>query len=274
MRLLRLTLAVLAAWLVAAPLAAQDFPPVPDGPVYDGADILTPEQEAALTQRLYDLPTQTGNTLIVATVPSLDGATIEGYAFKLYETWGIGGESRDTGALLLVAPNERRVRIEVGYGLTPVITDIFSGRVVREEITPRFKAGDLYGGIDAGVTALVNQMSLEPEDAQAIAEAAATAEANRSSEGANIGGVIFWIVMLVFFIAMFSRGGRGRRYRGGGVAGAVGEVILWSAINAAANSDSWGGGGGGSSWGGGGGGGGFGGFGGGMSGGGGASGSW
>ena len=274
----RLVVSFAALWmlLVAMQATAQDFPAKPDGPVYDGADILTPDQEAALTARLFDLPTRTGNTIIVATVPSIEGETIETYAYKLFETWGIGGEKRDNGVLLLVAPNDRKVRIEVGYGLTPVITDILSGRIIRDDITPRFKAGDYYGGIDAGVGAIEKQLSLAPQDAEAIAEAAATAEANREASGTTIGGVIFWIVMLVFFISIFGRGGGGRKYRRSGMAGAVGEVILWSAINAAANS---GRGGGGGSWGGGGfsgggGGGGFGGFGGGMSGGGGASGSW
>ena len=279
MKGLRIILALLAAWLMAASVAAQELPPRPDGPVYDGADILTPEQEAQLDARLRSLPVDTGNTIVVATVRDLGGESIEMYAVDLFANWGIGGEERDTGLLLLVAPNDRELRIETGYGLTPFIPDIFAGRVIREDITPRFKQGDYYGGITAGLDSIEAQLARSPEDAQAVAEAARTAEAdarrNRSDE-ASFGGVIFWIVMIVFFISIFGRGGRGRRYRRGGVAGAVGDVILWSAVNSALNSGSRGGGGwgGGGGFGGGGGGGGFGGFGGGMSGGGGASGSW
>ena len=274
-KLLQLAATLLAALVLAAsPAFAQaELPPVPEGPVYDGANLLSPETEAMLDARLRQLPVDTGNTIVVATVPSLGGETVERYATRLYETWGIGSEERDTGVLLLVAPEERKVRIEVGYGLHPTVTDIWSGRTIREVITPRFKQGDMEGGIVAGVDALVEQVSLAPEDAIAQAEAAEIAERERQ-DGGSVGGFIFWVVMILFFMVLFGRGGRGRRYRRGGVAGAVGEVILWSAINHASRGGFGGGGGGGGGFGGGGGGGGFGGFGGGMSGGGGASGSW
>ncbi|HTN13431.1 MAG TPA: TPM domain-containing protein [Sphingomonadaceae bacterium] len=268
--------ALLAVMLLAglAVPAQAAVPPRPTGPIYDGANLIPDQQEAAMDARLRDYNAKTGNAVIVATVPSLDGDAIEPYATKLYETWGIGGKERDTGVLLLVAPNERKVRIEVGYGLTPYITDILSGRIVRDEITPRFKAGDMAGGIEAGVNAIVTQLDRSPEDAKAIAEAAAAAEKARQSDpGASIGGIIFWIVLIVFFALVFGRRSRGQRRSGFG--SAVGNIILWEALNAATRGggghhDGWGGGGGF----GGGGGGGFGGFGGGMSGGGGASGSW
>lgn len=263
---------------VSAPAAALDLPARPQGPIYDEADILPADQEAALDQRLRAFDAKTGDAVIVATVNSLQGDTIEDYASKLYASWGIGGAERDTGVLLLVAPNERKMRIEVGYGLTPYITDILSGRIIRDDITPRFKQGDMVGGINAGVDALLTQLSQSPEDAKAIAEAAAAAEKNRANSGGGFPvGLIVWIVFIVIFVILpnlFRR--RGRRYHGNGIGSTVGNVLLWSALNAASNSgrnSGWGGGGGGG-WGGGGGGGGFGGFGGGMSGGGGASGGW
>jgi uncharacterized protein len=263
---------------VSAPAAALDLPARPQGPIYDEADILPADQEAALDQRLRAFDAKTGDAVIVATVNSLQGDTIEDYASKLYASWGIGGAERDTGVLLLVAPNERKMRIEVGYGLTPYITDILSGRIIRDDITPRFKQGDMVGGINAGVDALLTQLSQSPEDAKAIAEAAAAAEKSRANSGGGFPvGLIVWIVFIVIFVILpnlFRR--RGRRYHGSGIGSTVGNVLLWSALNAASNSgrnSGWGGGGGGG-WGGGGGGGGFGGFGGGMSGGGGASGGW
>lgn len=262
---------------VSAPAAALDLPARPQGPIYDEADILPADQEAALDQRLRAFDAKTGDAVIVVTVNSLQGDTIEDYASKLYASWGIGGAERDTGVLLLIAPNERKMRIEVGYGLTPYITDILSGRIIRDDITPRFKQGDMAGGINAGVDALLTQLSQSPEDAKAIAEAAAAAEKNRANSGGGFPvGLIVWIVFIVIFVILpnlFRR--RGRRYHGSGIGSTVGNVLLWSALNAASNSgrnSGWGGGGGGS-WGGGGGGG-FGGFGGGMSGGGGASGGW
>jgi uncharacterized protein len=261
--------------LLAAPAAALELPPRPQGPIYDEADLLPAAQETVLDQRLRDFNATTGDAVIVATVNSLQGETIERYATQLYETWGIGGAERDTGVLLLVAPNQKKVRIEVGYGLTPYITDILSGRIIRNDITPRFRAGDMAGGIEAGVDAMLTQLSKSPEDAKAIAEAAAAAQKNRPrGEGGFPVGALLWVGFILFFVFLPLLGRRrGRHYRGSGVGSTVGNILLWTALNSAMNSGrhggGWGGGGGGF---GGGGGGGFGGFGGGRSGGGGASG--
>lgn len=264
--------ALLAAMLLAALApnhALAAMPPAPQGPIYDEAQLLPPDQEAQLDQRLREYNKRTGNAVIVATVNSLEGESIERYATRLFETWGIGGKERDAGVLLLVAPTERKVRIEVGYGLHPWITDILSGRIIRKEITPRFKAGDMPGGILAGVDAIIQQLDRSPTDAKAIAEAAAAEQAQRGSgDGVGIGGVIFWIMLIVFLTLMF-----GRRRRGYRRSGIDPGIILWGIseiAHHAARGDRGGGFGGGIDFGGGG----FGGFGGGMSGGGGASGDW
>jgi uncharacterized protein len=275
--------AVLLLGGLATPAGAQEFPPRPDGPIYDASDLIPPAQEAAMDARLREFNQRTGNAVIVATVPSLGGENIENYATGLYETWGIGGAERDAGVLLLIAPNERMMRIEVGYGLTPYITDILSGRIIRNEITPRFKAGDMAGGVGAGVDAIVTQLEKSPEDAIAIAEAAAAAQKSGGAKaGSFVGGAIFLALFLLFFvlpIVFAARGGK--RHRRSGMGNAVANIILWEALKAASGhkGGGWGGGGGGGFGGGGGGGfggggGGFGGFGGGMSGGGGASGGW
>jgi uncharacterized protein len=279
MTVIRRWLAVLMLLaFVAAPAAALDLPPRPQGAIYDEANLLPAAEEAQLDQQLRDFDAKTGDAVIIATVNSLQGDTVEDYATRLYETWGIGSAERDTGVLLLVAPNEHKVRIEVGYGLTPYITDILSGRIIRNDVTPRFKAGDFPGGIQAGVNAILTQLSKSPEDAKAIADAAAAAEKNRPRGGGSIPiGAIAWPLFLIFFFILpLFRRRRGRHYAGGGWGSGVGNILLWSALNSAMNSGrgggGWGGGGGGGF--GGGGGGGFGGSGGGMSGGGGASGSW
>ena len=272
---------------IAIPAAAQnyDFPPVPDGPVYDGADILSPQTEADLDRRLRDYNRETGHAIIVATVPNLGGSPIEPYATALFSDWGIGGAERDTGLLLLIAQEDRRMRIEVGYGLHPYFGGIMSGRVINDVITPRFKAGDFDGGVTQGVDAILAHLERSPEDAVAIEEAAqAAAEQERQSGGFPIGTLIWLAFLFFFFILPAFRGrGRKRRYRRSGVGGAVGDIILWEAGKAIARGasgsrnrggGSWGGGGFGGGGFGGGGGGGFGGFGGGMSGGGGASGGW
>lgn len=264
---------------LAAPALAQnyDFPPRPDGPVLDSADMLSPATEAELDARLREHNARTGEAIIVATVPDLGGASIEQYSTALFAEWGIGGAQRDTGLLLLIARDDREMRIEVGYGLHPYFGGIMAGRVINDIITPRFKSGDFDGGVTQGVDAILNHLANSPEDAIAIEEAAQAAAENQRSEGGFPIGTLIWLGFLFFFFILPMLSGRGgrRRYRRG-AAGVVGDIILWEAGKAIARGASgggsgWGGGGGGF---GGGGGGGFGGFGGGMSGGGGASGGW
>lgn len=261
-----------AILLFATQAAAQDFPEL-TGRVVDGANILSPADEAELTGELGALEQRSSRQLVVATVPSLGGYEIADYGYRLGRAWGIGQEGADNGAILLVAPNERRVRVEVGYGLEPILTDAFSDRVVESTIIPRFRAGDMPGGIKAGVDALIEQLQAPPEVAEREAVAAAQARAERRQgrgDAVNPAAILFWIVIILFVIIPLVRGlsGGGRKYRGRRRRGWGGPVIIWG--------PSLGGGGGGFGGFGGGGGGGFGGFsgGGGSFGGGGASGSW
>ncbi|WP_394357126.1 TPM domain-containing protein [Sphingopyxis indica] len=262
-----------ALLLPGAPAAAQDFPKL-TGRVVDQADIIPADKEASLTAQLAELEKTSGHQLVVATVNSLEGNDVADYGYKLGRAWGIGGKAENDGVVFLIAPNERRMNISVGYGLEPVLTDAMSGRIIRDDITPKFKDGDYPGGIQAGVDAIAEQIQLPPEEAAARAQAAAAEERDRADDG-NIGGLFFlgFIVFFFFILPMLTafgrRGKRHRRHRPWGGA----PIIIWG-------DDHWGGGGGGgSSWGGGswgGGGGGFGGFsgGGGSFGGGGASGGW
>ena len=258
--------------LLAAPAAAQTFPKL-TGRVVDQADIIPPAEEAALTTQLEALETKTGHQFVVATVKDLEGNDIADYGYKLGREWKIGDEAKDDGVVFLIAPNERRMSISVGYGLEPVLTDAMSGRIIRDTVTPLFKAGDMPGGIQAGVNAIAEQIQLTPEEAAARVAAVDAAERDRADDG-DIGGLIFvgFIVFFFFILPILSSIGRkGRRRRKNSPWGA--PIIIWG-------DNDWGGGGssGGSSWGGGGGsswggGGGFSG-GGGSFGGGGASGGW
>ena len=264
----------LFAVLLIGSTATAAIPPRPAGPVYDGANILPPTDEAALDAKLRAYNAATGRAVIVATVASLDGLDEVTYGQELAEAWGIGGKETEYGVLLLVAPNERRVRIATARGAQlEKLNDILAGQIIRNDITPKFKAGDYPGGINAGVGAIVAQLDRTPADAKAVAEAAAAAQAQggRDGGGASIGGIIFWIALIVVFMAMFGGGKRGRRM--GGRGGINPGIVLWGVSEIARGMAS----GGGSSFGGdGGGGGGFGGFGGGGGGfnGGGASGGW
>jgi len=288
LRLLRHALLLLAGLIgLAAAAHAQDYPPRPEGPVYDGASILSPETEAKLDSELRAYNAQTGRAIIVATVPSLGGASIESYATTLYtDKWGIGGAQRDAGLLLLIAPNERKMRIEVGYGLHGYFGGIMAGRVINDVIAPRFKEGNFDAGVTDGVAAILAHLAKAPEDAIAIEEAAQAAAAQeRRSDGGFPFGVLIWLAFMFFFFILPLLSGRRRRrkYRSSGtgpwgsrgrdIGDTATDIILWE-VGSAILRGAMSGGDRGGGFGGGGGGGGFGGFGGGSSGGGGASGGW
>ena len=268
---LRRTLALLVSVLLAVTAllpglaAAQTFPAL-TGPVVDGANVIPDDVEARITGKLTAIKAQSQRQLQVVTVASLDGYDITDYANRLFRTWQLGDKSRNDGVMLLIAPGERRMRIEVGYGMEPIITDGFSFLVINKIITPKFKAGDLPGGIEAGTDALITQMTLPPDQAAQIGAQANAQQRQAAKRQINPASLVLPFVILMFFILpMIRRMRGGQRYGSSG----MGQVIMWSVLEGITR----GGGGGGFGGGGGGGGGGWGG-GGGSSGGGGASGGW
>jgi uncharacterized protein len=264
----------LALLALAAPVSAQTFPKL-TGRVVDNAHLLSPEQVADLTSKSEALEAQSKRQFVVATVPSLEGRTIEDYGYRLGRAWGIGQEDKDDGVILLVAPNERKVRIETGYGARVFLTDAVSSVIIREAILPHFKQSppDYGGGIVEGADQIIKQMSLPPEEAQKNVAAAEQTQQRRQHSGAGVLPAFFWLMIIAFVLLSMARRASGRRYRRqrGGISP---WVILWG-LNELSRSSRRGGWGGGGGWSGGGGGG-FGGFsgGGGSFGGGGASGSW
>ena len=154
--MLRPFLLILAAVgaLLASPAAAQSFPEL-TGRVVDQANILPAETEAQLTAELAALETQSNRQLVVATVTSLEGYDISDYGYRLGREWGIGQEGEDNGAILLVAPNERRVRIEVGYGLEASVKDEEAAQIIQDDILPHFRKGDFETGVAQGVDSLI-----------------------------------------------------------------------------------------------------------------------
>lgn len=211
----RLWFALLLALLVTGPATAQTFPAL-TGRVVDDAGILPPEVEAQLTTKLEALEKQSQRQLVVVTLPSLQGYEISDYGYQLGRQWGIGSKERNDGAMLIVAPNERKVRIEVGYGLEPVLTDGMSFLIINNAILPRFKAGDLPGGIVAGTDAIMQQITLPEDEARALA-AKADQKQQEAEEGGFPVGMLIWIATIfLFFILPAIRGVRGgRAYRGG-----------------------------------------------------------
>ncbi len=277
----------LFASLFAAPLAAQPQFPELTGRVVDNADIIPADVEAQLTAKLEALETQSQRQLVVVTLPDLQGYDIADYGYQLGRKWGIGDETRNDGALLIVAPNERKMRIEVGYGLEGYLTDAYSSVIIQSVIRPKFRDGDLPGGIVAGTDAIITQLQLPPDEAARVAQQAIPQQRSASRQGGFPIGTLIWLGFLFFFFVLpIIRRGRRYRAKGKGPWGersrdrdwkdTAGDIILWEIGSAIARGAMSGGGsGGGSSWGGGGGfgGGGFSG-GGGSFGGGGASGGW
>ncbi|WP_260923350.1 TPM domain-containing protein [Novosphingobium sp. 9] len=223
--LLLVGLSAPSAWADAAASGPQ-FPKL-TGRVVDDAHILPADEVARLDQKLAALEQQSNRQLVVATVSSLQGYEISDYGYQLGRSWGIGQKGQDNGAILLVAPNERKVRIEVGYGMEPILTDGLTFLIINQQILPRFKAGDMPGGIEAGTDALIKQMTLPPEEAQKVAAQAQKSHQQSAGDGVSLGTVIF-ILFILFFVALpilNELRARGRRSRMGG--GLGGGPIIW-----------------------------------------------
>ena len=144
---------------------AANFPPL-TGRVVDEAHILPASAVADLESKLADLESRSGIQLVVATVSSLDGQEIEPYTNALFRTWKLGDKTKNNGALLLVAPNQKRVRIEVGYGLEGTLTDALSKVIIANAIAPRFKTGDFAGGITRGVDDIIIVLTTDSSEWQ------------------------------------------------------------------------------------------------------------
>src|SRR5438105_12230456 len=146
-------LALVMCWPVAG--AADVAVPPLSGRVVDQTGTLAAGDIASLTQTLKDLETRKGSQIAVLIVPTTDGEAIEQFSLRVAEAWKIGRKKVDDGALLVIAKNDRHLRIEVGYGLEGALTDVTSKRIIDEEITPKFKSGDFAGGISAGVNRMI-----------------------------------------------------------------------------------------------------------------------
>ena len=208
-------LAALPLWLfLATAAAAQSPPPVPRDYVTDQADILPADAEARLTARLKQFDEETSNQVLVALFPSLPpGAALEDFTVRTAQAWRLGRAKLDNGVVLFVFVQDRKVRIEVGYGLEGALPDVTAHRIIEEQITPRFRAGDYPGGVEAGVNAIIaatkGEYKAEPRPA--------------AGGGLNLSG---WEIFLVIFflVLMFSGWGGGggtrtygrRGYRRGG----------------------------------------------------------
>ncbi|HOQ41393.1 MAG TPA: YgcG family protein [Smithellaceae bacterium] len=172
---------IIAFALAVFPAFAIDVPFL-TGRVTDNAQILSDETRKAVTANLKAHEEKTTNQIAVLTVPTLEGVSIEEYAVTVFNTWKLGQKGKDNGVLLIVAPKDRKLRIEVGYGLEGTMTDGIAGSIIRNAITPFFKNNDYDRGIDEGVRAIINVL----EGGQAPAETAKSGEEVKKSSALDL----------------------------------------------------------------------------------------
>jgi uncharacterized protein len=244
---LALVFAVLVTGLPIAQAADPVFPAL-TGRIVDEAGLLTPEDEAELTATLQSLEGTSSDQLAIVTLKSLQGFPIEDFGYKLGRHWGIGQAGKDNGVLLIVAPNERKVRIEVGKRLEPLLTDAMSRIIIENAILPGFRRGDFAGGIRAGVRDIKDVLL---GDAEAVKQRARGMHEPPETDWVALAIIAIWIAIVLYSIyqqqrqarqfPQSARQGRRRRYGDDRI------IIL------PGGSGHWSGGGGGGGWSGGGG---------------------
>jgi uncharacterized protein len=185
---MRLLLPIILLFLViTSPLAAAINFPALSGRVVDDAHILSQSALDTLTQQLEDYERGTSNQVVVATIKSLDGNSIEEYGYQLGRYWQIGQQGKNNGALLIVAPNERKVRIEVGYGLEGILTDAITSQIIQQIILPDFRSGNMEKGIISGTEAIITILGGKSVPAL-----------NENEEISIWQVILIWIFMILF----------------------------------------------------------------------------
>ena len=257
MKLIRIPLLLVATFFCFNSIVAQNVLPKPATPqlVTDIAGVLSPEQKQALENKLVAIDDSSSNQIAVVILPTLDGNPIEEYATKLFREWGIGNTKTNNGILLLIAVQDKKIRIEVGYGLEGAIPDITAINIIDNDLKPAFREGAYYEGIDKATDNIAKA---------AVGEYQVKRVKKTKSKG---NGALLAIIIAIIFLVVKGGGGRGGSNIGGRGVSNVAEGLFWASLlsgggGSSRNDSGFGGGGG------------FGGFGGGSSGGGGASGGW
>lgn len=199
-------------------VSALDIPPVPkDIPVVDQTNTLNDEQKNNLAAKIAEERNQTGNQIAILMIPSLNGDALEDYSLKVARGWGIGEKGKDNGVLLLVVKNDRKVRIEVGYGLEGPLPDARASRIIRDRIIPNFRDNKFYEGIDSGLQGII--MAIHNENDASLKNDTTSNPKNLNWEN--------WIWLLFFApIWLGSLFARSRSWWAGGVVGGVIGIIL------------------------------------------------
>lgn len=256
--MLAVAIAAVMVHLLAGIAAAEPSFPELTGRIVDQAGLITHEHRVAIEAELKDLESRSTDQVAVVTLKSLQGYPIEDYGYQLGRKWGIGQKGKDNGILLIVAPNERKVRIEVGRGLEPIMTDLMSRLIIANRILPAFRRGDFSGGIAAGVHDIHDVLLGDAEEVKKRARGGA-----KPSGGIDTSGLVMlaiWIGILALAIylnrrqmrAMEQAGYRPGQRQGRGGRRGGGDVIVvpggfgggWSGGSSGDSGGGWSGGGG------------------------------
>ena len=258
MKLTKLFIVFIVALFSLTTVHAQNVIAKPNPPVLvtDMAGVLSPEQKQALENKLVAIDDSSSNQIAVVILPTLEGNPIEEYSTKLFREWGIGNKKTNNGILLLIAIQDKKIRIEVGYGLEGAVPDITANSIIDNDIKPAFREGAYYERIDKATDDIAKA---------AVGEYKVHREKKSKSKGSN--AILFLFIVFIIVAILGKKGGGGSNIGGGGFSDIATGMLLGSLLGGGGRS-------GGGGWGGGDSGGGFGCFGGGSSGGGGASGGW
>jgi uncharacterized protein len=195
----RLSFVLICLLTISAAKAADIHFPQLTGRVVDNAHLLDPSTSSQIDQQVAAYEQQSSNQIVVVTIPDLNNIPIEDYGYQLGRHWGIGQKGKNNGALLIVAPKEHKVRIEVGYGLEGTLTDAASSLIINRIMTPAFKKGDFNGGIQQGVTAILSTLGGTDISAQAAPNK------NNSDDSIHL-----WLLILIFILFLrWLRSGKG-----------------------------------------------------------------
>ena len=202
--------------------------PAPTGHVNDFASVLTTDQKETLETQLKDYEIKTSNEIAVLTVKSLDGQNIDEFGIKAFEEWKIGKKGKDNGVLLTVAINDRKMRIDVGYGLESQLTDSKSGDIIRNVISPEFKKGEYYSGIASGILAIERTIA---GISSPVPTSSWLSNINKFGSLGVTGLIVVWIFgsLLVYFSSFLARS---KSFWLGGVIGIIIGIVISSAIAA------------------------------------------
>jgi uncharacterized protein len=239
-----MALVILLAPVVPAK-AEPKFPPL-TGRIVDEAHLLKPEDKAAIESELKALEAKSSDQLVIYTTNSLQGYPIEEFGYQLGRAWGIGQKGLNNGVILLVAPKERKVRIEVGRGLEPLLTDLLTSLIIRNRILPAFRRGEFSAGIRAGVQDIRDAML---GDAEAVKQRAAAQKTTLKKAPLDKSALTLFFIIMTFVIIFWVQSRHARQqYRGKGYGGPIFFPGGWSGGSGGGggggDSGGWSGGGG------------------------------